>query len=99
MLSIEAIRKTLSSYFSHQPIQKAWIFGSYARGEQKSDSDLDILVDFDPDCNLNLFSLARIILDLETLSGLRVDLVDHARIYKDISHFIENDKILIYERT
>ena len=98
MLSIEAIRKTLSSYFSHQPIQKAWIFGSYARGEQKSDSDLDILVDFDPDNYPSLLLHASIISDLEEILKTKIDLVPQEMVYPRVKRNIEQDKILIYER-
>lgn len=37
----------IKEYMSHQPILRAWIFGSYSRGEERSDSDIDILVDYD----------------------------------------------------
>ena len=33
--------------FKTQPVLKAWIFGSYARGEETENSDVDILVSFD----------------------------------------------------
>lgn len=82
-----------------EPIQKAWIFGSYARGEQTPDSDIDILVDFEPNNNLNLFSLAALIIRLEKIMGKKVDLVERSRIYPYIADSIENQKILIYERS
>ena len=37
----------IKEYMSHQPILRVWIFGSYSRGEERSDSDIDILVDYD----------------------------------------------------
>ena len=37
----------IRAYFATQPVLKAWLFGSYARGEQTPDSDVDILVVFD----------------------------------------------------
>ena len=39
--------KTIQDYFKTQPVLKAWLFGSYARGEETPDSDVDILVDLD----------------------------------------------------
>lgn len=34
----------LREYFKTQPVEKAWVFGSYSRGEERPDSDVDILV-------------------------------------------------------
>ncbi|MFS6555242.1 nucleotidyltransferase domain-containing protein, partial [Parabacteroides distasonis] len=40
---IEKIRQ----YLSTQPVKKAWLFGSFSRGEESETSDVDILVEFD----------------------------------------------------
>ena len=37
----------IRQYFSTQPVKKAWLFGSFSRGEEMSKSDVDILVEFD----------------------------------------------------
>ena len=42
------VRNTINEYFKSKPIQKAWVFGSVARGEEHPDSDVDILVSFVP---------------------------------------------------
>lgn len=34
----------LREYFKTQPVEKAWIFGSFSRGEERSDSDVDIMI-------------------------------------------------------
>ena len=39
-----AINKKICDYFATQPVLKAWVFGSYARGEEREDSDIDLLV-------------------------------------------------------
>lgn len=44
----------IASYFATQPIVKAWVFGSYARGEAHRGSDIDILVVFDKNANVSL---------------------------------------------
>ena len=41
------VRNTINEYFKSKPIQKAWVFGSVARGEEHPDSDVDILVALD----------------------------------------------------
>ena len=37
----------IRQYFTTQPVKKAWLFGSYSRGEETAESDVDILVEFD----------------------------------------------------
>ncbi len=49
------------------------IFGSFARGEQTPESDLDVLVDFDR--MPNLYDLVGLGLDLEEALGMKVDVV------------------------
>ena len=47
--------KTICDYFATQPVRKAWLFGSYARGEETPESDVDILVQFNKDAEIGLF--------------------------------------------
>ncbi|MBI3088051.1 MAG: nucleotidyltransferase family protein [Candidatus Omnitrophica bacterium] len=54
------------------PVYRLALFGSYARGEAQSDSDVDLLVEVDPSIGLRFVTLAE---DLERLLGLPVDLV------------------------
>ena len=42
-ISTEDIKTTIAEYFKTQPVLKAWLFGSFARGEETPDSDIDIL--------------------------------------------------------
>ena len=41
------IYEQISEYFATQPVLKAWVFGSFARGEEREDSDIDLIVRFD----------------------------------------------------
>ena len=47
------VRNTINEYFKSKPIQKAWVFGSVARGEEHPDSDVDILVKFSDSTTVN----------------------------------------------
>ena len=49
------------------------VFGSVARGEDRPDSDVDLLVDLPPD--MGLLGLGRVQAELETILGTKVDLV------------------------
>lgn len=53
--------------------QRVRLFGSVARGEERTDSDIDLLVDFAP--GSSLFDLQHLSQDLEALLGHRVDVV------------------------
>ncbi len=84
---------------SKQPIKKAWLFGSYSRGEETDSSDIDILVDYDNSNGLvSLFKMGGILMDLSDLLGCRVDLVEDRGIKSFARDSVDRDKILIYER-
>ena len=55
------------------------LFGSAARGEAGPDSDIDFLVDLEPD--RSLFDLGELLLDLQELLGCKVDVVTEDSIY------------------
>lgn len=54
------------------PIREIGVFGSYVRGEQREDSDLDVLVDLGD--GMTLIDLARLELAIGQALGLKVDL-------------------------
>ena len=88
----------ISNYFASQPIEKAWIFGSFARSEEKPKSDIDILVNFSPNSKVTLFKYIHIINDLQTLTGKKIDLVENGQLKPFAIESANRDKILIYER-
>ena len=89
--------KTIADYFKTQPVLKAWLFGSYSRGEQTKDSDVDILVLLDKSrpIGLKFFGMWN---DLEELLGRKVDLVSDGTLLPFAQQSADKDKILIYER-
>lgn len=97
-MSTNQIQQTLAAYFSSQPVLKAWLFGSYARGEQREDSDVDIMIVLDRDAHVGLFKLSGMRLDLQDLIGKRVDLVTEKGLLPSVRQSVDNDKILMYER-
>jgi uncharacterized protein len=76
MKTLGEIEHTLGKHkqhlFSEYPIKSLAIFGSYARSEQKEESDLDLLVEFNDRIGLRFIDLAE---ELEKLIGFKVDLV------------------------
>lgn len=93
------IKNTLRDFFENQPVLKVWVFGSYARGEETPDSDVDLLVVFDPDKEVSLLDHIGIQYELEDLLGREVDLVTDGCLTEAARKTAEYDKIQIYERS
>ena len=73
------------------------VFGSIARGDYGSESDVDLLVKFDRKKKIGLFELARIQKELEEKFGRKVDLV--TKMNKHVAPHANKDlKTLYVER-
>jgi predicted nucleotidyltransferase len=75
------------------PISELGIFGSYARGEQESDSDLDVLVAFDKP--VTLFDLVRLENELTEELGIEVDLVTKDSLKPRIETRVRDDLVTV----
>ena len=88
----------IKDFFVSQPITKAWLFGSCSRGEETTDSDIDILVEYDRRQNrISLMKIAGIMLNLEDLLHRKVDIVEANRLLPFAQETANQDKFLIYE--
>ena len=81
-----------------QPVSKAWLFGSYSRGEETASSDIDLMVEYTDSDSISLFTISRIAAALRRLTGKSVDVVERNQLLPFASKSAEQDKILIYER-
>lgn len=72
------------------------LFGSYARGEQTDKSDVDMLVEFDPNVRKSLFDLTLAEERISKLLGKKVDLVSKSGISKYIKPYIMDDLQVLY---
>lgn len=93
----KVITNMIADYFKTQPILKAWLFGSFARGEETPLSDVDLLVQYDED-GISLLKHAAMICDLEKLLDRDVDLVEDGTLRSRIKEYVNQDRKLIYER-
>jgi len=73
-------------------VAKLALFGSYARGEQGPDSDVDILVEVDPSIGLEFVTLAE---KIENILGTTVDLVSSRAVTSKAMEFIEPELIYV----
>lgn len=88
----------LQRYFAGQPVNRAYLFGSFSRGEETPDSDVDILVDLDKSKPIGLFQYVTMKLDLQDLLQRDVDLVEREELLPFAQESANRDKLLIYER-
>jgi len=89
--------KTISDYFRSRPVLRAYLFGSYVRGEADNESDVDILVDLDYSQKIGM-QFFQMKIDLERLLNSKVDLVSSNGLSKYIKPMVDNEKQLIYAR-
>jgi predicted nucleotidyltransferase len=89
--------QAIQHYFHDKPVIKAYVFGSYARGEATSKSDVDILVELDYTQPVGLAFIG-MQLDLEDLLHSTVDLVSAQGLSEFIGPYVHQNKELIYAR-
>ncbi len=77
-------------------MEKACLFGSFAREEESADSDIDLLIRLIEYQRITLFDLIDIQQDLEEKTGPQVYLVQEGTELAHIKPYIDKDKILIY---
>ena len=89
----QTIINKLKQFFAYQPIEKAWVFGSYSRGEETKDSDIDICVQLQ---NPDYFTRMEIKESLEQRFEVKVDVISLTAIMRNLfRNHIEKDAIYI----
>ena len=92
------IVRDIQDYFRQAPVDRAWLFGSFSRMEERPDSDIDILVELDRSAPIGLLKYAAMANELENRLGRKVDLVAEGSIKPYAKERIHHDSILVYER-
>ena len=93
LTTIAALAKAISEY---NLIHKAWIFGSFARGDHHALSDIDVVVEADD--RLSLMSLFGIQEQLSARLGYKIDIGFMKTLKPEIRKAIESDLIEIFAR-
>ncbi len=97
MLSLDKIKHSLTAQKSilqnKYKINRVGIFGSYVRGEQKKESDLDILIDYEE--APSLVTLIEIENHLSELLGVKVDLVTRRGIKPQLRSYILEEVVYL----
>jgi len=95
MLTIEQIKEKIAPLLCKYDIKSVEIYGSFARGQQNTNSDLDIIVDFADEHSKTLFDLIAIKLEFEEVLGIEVDVNTAKGISPLIRDEIQKDKVVI----
>ena len=89
--------QSIKDFFSGQPVLKAYLFGSYSRGDETEDSDVELLVELDYSQPIGL-EFIQMQIDLQKLLSKKVDLLSARGLSKYINPIINKEKLLIYAR-
>ena len=90
----EEIFEKTAQVLKNQGARKIAIFGSYAKGEEKPESDIDIIVEFSE--RKSLLELVRIERELSEVLGIRVDLLTEKSISPYLIDTIKEEMEIIY---
>jgi predicted nucleotidyltransferase len=71
---IQVSRSELSAFCRKHRIRRLAFFGSVLRDDFGPESDVDVLVEFDPNAKIGLIKFARIEIELGKIIGRKVDL-------------------------
>ena len=92
------INTQIQRYFQSQnKISKAWLFGSFARGEDDYKSDIDIVIDVPTENTFTLFDMAEVKEQLQKALNKEVDVVMLNGLHTGVKERIKDEMQLIYE--
>ncbi len=95
----ETIKKKIRDYFAKDArVSKAWLFGSFARGENDSKSDIDLMIEVPALIKFSLFDLSDIQYQLELKLLYKVDVVMSEAVNSRLMERMKKDLTLVYER-
>jgi len=87
--------QALEAFCRRHHIRRLSLFGSVVRGDFRPDSDIDVLVEFEPGARIGFLALSRMQRELTDLFQRPVDLVPRAGLKPTIrAHILEQEKVL-----
>ncbi len=97
ILSQENIKQVVRDYFKDKPVNKVYLFGSYARGEADEQSDVDLLVELDYSKKISWgYYLWQD--EISDIIKMPVHLASQEELHDFINSFVSNEKELLYEK-
>lgn len=83
------IYKQLQKYFADKPVKKVFAFDSFARNENKDNSDIDLIISLSHP--VGLFALGNYMADLEEITNRKIDIATQNSITPEFLALIQND--------
>jgi len=96
MTTVKTIKKKITPILKRQGVIKAAVFGSFARGEERKNSDVDFLMEIAK--NKTFFDLAGLKIEMEDKLGRKVDIVEYEAINPLIKKEVLKEQKKIYEK-
>lgn len=99
MKTLEEIKEILAKHkeelMAKYGVREIGVFGSYLHGEEKKDSDVDVLVEFEEDARISLLDFVGLENYLSDLLGVKVDLVEKSALKPRIGRRILKEVIYL----
>ncbi len=96
MIAFQAPQAELAAVCRRYHVRELAAFGSVARGEAGADSDIDVLVEFEPGARIGFLQLAGLAVELEPLLGRRVGLAVKTGLKPQIRDSILRDAEVLF---
>ena len=77
-------------------VVRAGVFGSVARGDQHPDSDVDVLIEFDPEARVTLFGYVGVKHFVQSLFATRADVIERDSLSKYIREVVEREVVYAF---
>lgn len=94
LLSLKDIQDKVSALGEEYGAERIFLFGSYAKGTAKSDSDIDLRIDRG---KIKGWALGGLLIDLEQALGKKVDLLTTGSLDQAFLNAIKDEEVLLYE--
>lgn len=95
MLTIDEIREKSKQVFMMYPVNKVALFGSYAKGLQTEDSDIDLVI---KESDVGILIVSNIKQKLSSMFARNVDLVSEDDLSEVFRFLIKDEEVIIYEK-
>ena len=89
LMKLSLHRQVLQAY----GVKEIRLFGSVARGQAGIESDVDLLVEFEPSAHIGMFEFSRLRHELSQLLGCKVDLATPGALHKEMKEEILREAI------